>query len=83
MRVHEYRDTTTLNPGVLGNDLPMSTVRHYKFSPELGFNLWSVIEAPQIGKQSFTVTEVSTAEPDAKWFQPPEGFRVVDRRSEQ
>jgi hypothetical protein len=82
VRVHEYKDTTTLNPGVLGNDLPMSTVRHYKFSAELGFNLWSVIEAPQIGKQSFTVTEISTAEPDAKWFQPPEGFTVVDHRNE-
>ena len=37
--VHEYRDTTTLNSGVMGNDLPMSTVRQYRFSPELGINL--------------------------------------------
>ena len=37
MRVHEYRDTTTLNAGVMGNDLPMSTVRQYRFCAELGF----------------------------------------------
>lgn len=80
VRVHEYRDTMTLNAGVLGNDLPMSTVRHYRFSPELGFNLWSQIEAPQIGRQTFTVTEITTGEPEAKWFQAPEGYTVVDRR---
>jgi hypothetical protein len=80
VRVHEYKDTMTLNAGVLGNDLPMSTVRHYRFSPELGFNVWSQIEAPQIGRQTFTVTEITTTEPEAKWFQPPEGYTVVDRR---
>jgi hypothetical protein len=80
VRVREYKDTMTLNPGVMGNDMPMSTIRHYRFSPELGFNLWSVIEAPQIGRQSFTVTEISTAEPDPSYFQPPAGYTVVDRR---
>jgi len=80
VRVHEYKDTMTLNAGVLGNDLPMSTLRHYRFSSELGFNLWSQIEAPQIGRQTFTVTEISTVEPDASYFQPPAGYTVVDRR---
>jgi hypothetical protein len=64
----------------MGNDLPMVTVRHYRFSAELGFNLTSVVEAPQIGKQTFTVTEISTTEPDASWFQPPQGYTVVDHR---
>jgi hypothetical protein len=78
--VHEYKDTLTLNAGVMGNDLPMVTVRHYRFSAELGFNLTSMVEAPQIGKQTFTVTEISTTEPDASWFQPPQGYTVVDHR---
>jgi hypothetical protein len=78
--VNEYKDTLTLNAGVMGNDLPMVTVRHYRFSAELGFNLTSVVEAPQIGKQTFTVTEISTTEPDASWFQPPQGYTVVDHR---
>jgi hypothetical protein len=82
VRVHEYRDTTTLNPGALGNDLPMVSTRQYRFSQELGFNLYSVVEAPQLGKQLFTVTEISTAEPEARWFEPPEGYQVVDRRKD-
>ena len=80
MPVHEYKDTTTLNPGVLGNDLPMTTVRQYRFCPELGFNLSSLVEAPQIGRQTFTVTEISTTEPDPSFFQPPHGYKVVDHR---
>jgi hypothetical protein len=78
--VHEYRDAMTLEPGALGNDMPMTTVRHYRFSAELGFNLMSELEAPQIGRQVFTVTEISTTEPDASWFKPPQGYTVVDRR---
>ena len=77
---HYYRDTTTLNAGVLGNDRPMSTVREYRFSPELGINLTSVVDAPQVGRQSFTVKEISTTEPDPSWFQPPQGYRIVDQR---
>lgn len=76
--VHEYRDTTTLNSGVMGNDLPMSTVRQYRFSPELGINLSSVLDTPQLGRQMFTVTEISTAEPDSSFFQVPQGYKIVD-----
>jgi hypothetical protein len=78
--VEQYRDTTTLNPGVMGNDLPMSTVRQYRFSAELGINLFSVLDTPQLGRQMFTVTEISTTEPDASFFQPPQGYKVVDHR---
>ena len=81
MPVHEYRDTTTLNPGVMGNDLPMSTVRQYRFCADLGLNLTSTLEAPQIGRQVFTVTELSTSEPDPSLFQPPQGYTVVDHRT--
>jgi hypothetical protein len=80
MPVREYKDTTILNPGVLGNDLPMTTVRQYRFSPELGLNLSSIVEAPQIGRQTFAVTEISTTEPDPSFFQPPHGYKVVDHR---
>ncbi len=80
MLVHEYKDTTTVNAGVLGNDMPMSTVRQYRFCEELGLNLSSVVEAPQIGRQSFTVTELTATEPDASFFRPPDGYKVVDHR---
>lgn len=78
--VHEYRDTTTLNAGTMGNDLPMSTVRQYRYSAELGVNLSSVLDTPSLGRQTFTVTEISTTEPDASFFQPPQGYKIVDHR---
>jgi hypothetical protein len=59
----------------------MSTVREFRYSPELGINLTSVLDTPPVGRQSFTVTEISTTEPDPKFFQPPEGYKVVDHRT--
>ena len=78
--VHSYRDTTTINPGVLGNDLAMVTVREFRYSSELGFNLASVLETPQVGRQLFTVTELTTNDPDPAYFQPPAGYRLLDKR---
>ena len=78
--VHAYRDTTTLNAGVLGNDAPMATIREFRYSPELGFNLSSTLDAAQTGRQVFTVTELTTTAPDPKFFQPPEGYKIVDKR---
>ena len=43
---------------------------------ELGFNLSSLLEAPQIGRQAFTVTEITTSEPDLSFFQPPQGYKA-------
>ena len=80
MPVHNYRDTTTLNTGVLGNDAPMATVREFSYSPELGFNLASSLDSAQVGHQVFTVTDLNTNEPDPKFFEVPEGYRIIDRR---
>lgn len=78
--IHAYRDTTTLNAGALGNDLPMATVREFRYSAELGFNLTSVLEAAQVGRQVFTVEDLNTNEPDPKFFRAPEGYKIVDKR---
>ncbi len=80
MLVHNYRDTVTLNTGVLGNDAPMATVREFSYSSELGFNLASSLDSAQVGHQVFTVTDLTTNEPDARFFQPPEGYKIIDRR---
>jgi len=80
LRVHEYRDTTTLAPGVLGNDLPMSIVRDFRYSADLGINLTSQLENPQSGRQTFTVTEINTTDPDPTYFQVPNGYKIVDHR---
>ena len=75
-----YRETTTINAGVLGNDQPMVTVREFWFSQQLGFSLQSMLDNPQTGKQTFTVVELTTSEPDPRFFELPEGYKVIDRR---
>ena len=80
MLVHAYRDTITLNTGVLGNDAPMATVREFSYSADLGFNLLSSLDSPQVGHQTFTVTDLNTNEPDPIFFLPPEGYKIIDRR---
>ncbi len=75
-----YKETTTINPGVFGNDQPMETVREFWYSPQLGIDLISKLDSPRVGKQQFTVTVVSSAEPDPQLFTLPEGFTVIDQR---
>lgn len=79
---HGYRETVTVNTGVMGNDKPMVTTREFWYSPHLAVNLISVVDTPQSGKQVFTAKEISTAEPDAGFFNVPADYKVVDRRNE-
>jgi hypothetical protein len=75
-----YRESTTINPGVYGNDQPMVTTREFWYSPQLAINLLSKLDSPSAGKQTFTVKEISAAEPDPQLFALPAGFEVVDQR---
>jgi hypothetical protein len=74
------RDKITYNPGVLGNDQIMTIEREFWFSPQLGFNLLSKRSDPRIGTQTFTVTSLTTSEPDPNLFNLPDGFTVADQR---
>jgi hypothetical protein len=74
------RDATIYNPGVFGNDRKVTVEREFWYSPELGVNLLSIRSDPRFGKQTFTVTTVTLAEPDLSLFELPAGFTVVDRR---
>jgi hypothetical protein len=74
------RDTTTYNEGVMGNDRPFSVTREFWFAESLGIDLQSEITNPLFGKEIFTVTDLSSAEPDPRLFQLPDGFEVVDQR---
>jgi len=74
------RVTTTMNPGTMGNDQPLTAIREYWHSQELGINLLSIRSGPMIGKQTFTVTELTSAEPDLQLFEVPAGYRVNDQR---
>jgi hypothetical protein len=75
------RETTTIEPGEVGNDQPLTATTEYWHSEELGLNLLSVRTSPMFGKQTFTITELTPSEPDAQLFELPAGYKVVDQRS--
>ena len=75
------RQTTTIKTGAVGNDRPIEIVLEYWHSQRLGINLESVRSDPRIGKQTFTVTELESVEPEPALFSLPEGYQVVDRQS--
>lgn len=74
------RDTATLLPGALGNDRSFVTVREFWNAPQIAVNLLSIVESPQTGKQTFTLSDVSLTEPEPQLFELPEGYEVTDRR---
>lgn len=74
------RDVTIMNAGAYGNDRPYTISREFWFAKNIGINLQSELTGPRIGKQIFTLTDVSLAEPDPALFELPDGYEVVDRR---
>jgi hypothetical protein len=74
------RETTTIEAGTMGNDQPMTSVREYWHSQELGLNLLSIRSGPMFGKQTFTITELTPGEPDLQLFQLPAGYKITDVR---
>jgi len=74
------RETTTINPWMVGNDRPIEIVREFWHSAALNMNLLSTVTDPRLGTQTFTIREISTSEPDAALFQPPVGYKIVDQR---
>lgn len=75
------RETRTLNPGAIGNDRVIAIVKEIWYSPQLGINVLVKRVDPRHGTQVINVTEINQGEPDAKHFQLPAGYTVVDRRS--
>lgn len=74
------RETTTINAGVAGNDSAISIVKEFWFSSQLGINVVEKRQDPRIGTQTFTVSDISLGEPDARLFDMPSDYRVVDLR---
>ena len=74
------RETTTLNPGAIGNDRAFVTVREFWQAPQIGVNVLSTVDGPQTGQQTFTLSDLSLTEPEPQLFELPDGYEVLDRR---
>lgn len=72
------RETMVIESNAMGNNRPIMTKREFWYSPLLGVNLLSKREDPRFGTENFEVTHISVGEPDAKLFELPTGFRVVN-----
>src|SRR6202046_4395643 len=74
------RETTTIAPGTIGNDRALDVVRELWYSAQLGFDLMLNRNDPRTGTANIRVTEIRLGEPDAKLFDPPSYYTVVDAR---
>jgi hypothetical protein len=74
------RDVTTYVKGVFGNDRPVVASREFWHSDRIGINLISHVSGPDVGDQSFKVTDVNLAEPHPALFQLPKDSIVIDHR---
>lgn len=74
------RETYRIEAGTMGNDQPMTSVKEEWHSQELGINLLSIRSDPMVGKQTFTVVELTTTEPDPQLFELPPGYKINDQR---
>ncbi len=74
------RETNIVNAGTWGNDQPLTSMREYWHSDQLGINLLSIRTSPQFGKQTFTIEEITAADPDPQMFELPTGYTVNDQR---
>lgn len=71
--------TRVVPEGMLGNDRPLTTTEELWHSNELDVDIQLKRTDPRTGTHTTTMTEVNLGEPDASYFQIPEGYRVEER----
>jgi hypothetical protein len=72
------RTTKTIPAGQIGNEKPISIVIEVWTSPELKTVVMSKRSDPRMGEQTFRLTGIVRAEPDASLFTVPADFKVID-----
>jgi hypothetical protein len=72
------RTTKTIAAGQIGNEKPISIVIEIWTSPELKTVVMSKRSDPRMGEQTFRLTNIVRAEPDASLFTVPADFKVID-----
>lgn len=75
------RETTTVRPGVQGNDHEIVSTREFWYSEDLKTNLAVTRVDPRAGKEVIQLSRITAGEPDASLFTPPAGFVIHDLRS--
>jgi archaellum component FlaG (FlaF/FlaG flagellin family) len=72
------RATRTIPAGEMGNEKPIVIVTEVWTSPDLKTIISSKRSDPRMGDQTFRLTNLVRAEPDASLFSIPADFKIVD-----
>ena len=75
------RTTRTIPAGQIGNERPISIVTEVWTSPDLKTIISSKREDPRMGEQTFKLSNIVRAEPDASLFTVPSDFKMIDGRT--
>jgi hypothetical protein len=76
--VNGKRTTRTIPAGQIGNDKPITIVNEVWTSPDLKTIISSKRSDPRMGEQTFQLTNIVRAEPDASLFTVPADFRITE-----
>jgi hypothetical protein len=76
--VNGVRTTRTIPAGQIGNEKAISVVTEVWTSPDLKTVVYSKRSDPRIGDQTFQLTNIVRAEPDASLFTVPADFKTMD-----
>ncbi len=82
VNAHGVRTTRTIPAGEVGNEKPLDIVTEVWTSPDLKMIVMSKRSDPRTGEQTFQLTNIVQAEPDASLFTIPSDFKTVDAGSQ-
>ncbi len=71
------RTTTAIPAGAIGNERQIEIVYDRWYSNDLQLTVFSEHSDPRFGKQSYKLTNLVRAEPDASLFAVPSGYKVL------
>ena len=78
LEVQGKRTTRVVSAGRVGNDLPFNSTEEVWHSNEIDLDIVSKKTDPRWGTRSAELTQIVVAEPDPKYFQVPEGYRIQE-----
>lgn len=78
VQVTGVRTTQTIPAGKIGNDRPITITTEVWTSPELKTTILSKRNDPRSGEQTFKLSNIQRAEPDASLFTVPSDFKITD-----
>jgi hypothetical protein len=76
------RITDVVPSGEIGNDRAITLTSEQWWSEELGIKMEAKVIDPRTGTVTITMSDVSTGEPDPKYFGVPEGYTLTDVREQ-